>query len=65
MIDIWTFHTESAPIKIYINKKNFQGHDSTTSALTFALGFINDNQIIKQKCLEELNSILGEKIRND
>lgn len=41
----------------------FAGHDTTTSTLSFALGYITENKEIKKKCLEEINQVLLDNQR--
>ena len=41
----------------------FAGHDTTTSTLAYALGFITENQNIKQKCQNEIRQVLGNSTR--
>ena len=41
----------------------FAGHDTTTSTLSFALGYITENEEIKKKCLQEINEVLGDNQR--
>ena len=41
----------------------FAGHDTTTSALCFTLGFITENKTITKKCLDEIEMVLGSKTR--
>ena len=41
----------------------FAGHDTTTSTLSFALGYITENEEIKKKCLQEINQVLCDNQR--
>ena len=41
----------------------FAGHDTTTSTLSFALGYITENEEIKKKCLQEINQVLSDNQR--
>lgn len=41
----------------------FAGHDTTTSTLSFALGYITENEQIKKKCLQEINQVLCDNQR--